>query len=341
MNNAKQRAAACPEALVAVPEETRPAVDDLVQLGLNYEGTLGHFEQQLFVLMAALGCAVTRRFLAARPQRLDVTPYLQDGPYRRGDAVAPCTLKTAYGGVASVRVHLIQRRGGAGFYPWDAVLGRTRDRLSPWVRQRLGRLATRLSFASTRLRGRAVLGWSPATATIEQVVRGLGRPAASFQAQWAAPPDEGETLVLEIDGPGPPTATAAELAQRRGQRRPKQRCACGCQRHRGKAQRKARGSKKRRKKGDQSTNGKEVVLVVLYTLRRGDDGQQHGPINKKVGASFAGRKAAALLQLRCIELNGDGDAFFDWVQDRNHERLQKRQRLRVLTDQPIKIARAA
>ena len=33
------------------------------------------------------------------------------------------------------------------------------------------------------------------------------------------------------------------------------------------------GSKKRRKKGDKSKNGKEVVVVVMYTLRRGEDGQ--------------------------------------------------------------------
>lgn len=48
------------------------------------------------------------------------------------------------------------------------------------------------------------------------------------------------------------------------------------------------------KKGDKSKNGKEVVVVVMYTLRRGADGQLHGPLNKKLYATFAGRKAAAL-----------------------------------------------
>jgi hypothetical protein len=97
-----------------------------------------------------------------------------------------------------------------------------------------------------------------------------------------------------VDGKCPPTATAAELSKRRGQRRQQTGCGCGCQRHRGKAKRRARGAKKRRKKGDKSKNGKEVMLVVMYTLKRGDDGKLHGPINKKVWASFAGRKAAAL-----------------------------------------------
>ena len=158
----------------------------------------------------------------------------------------------------------------------------------------VGRLATRMSFAATRLLCQAVLRWSPATETIEQVVLGLGRQAAPFMQQLAAPPNDGEVLVIEVDGKCPPTATAAELSKRRGRRRCRAGCTCGCQRHRGQAKRKARGSKKRRKKGDKSKNGKEVMLVVLYTLKRGDDGKLHGPINKKVWASFAGRKAAAL-----------------------------------------------
>jgi hypothetical protein len=35
-------------------------------------------------------------------------------------------------------------------------------------------------------------------------------------------------------------------------------------------------------------------VVVMYTLRTGADGKRHGPINKKLYASFAGRQAAAL-----------------------------------------------
>src|ERR1700724_1204697 len=36
------------------------------------------------------------------------------------------------------------------------------------------------------------------------------------------------------------------------------------------------------------------MLEVVYTRKRGDDGKLPGPITKKRGASFAGRKAAAL-----------------------------------------------
>src|ERR1700675_1931534 len=115
--------------------------------------------------------------------------------------------------------------------------------------QWVARLATRMSFKAAQMVCKAVLQWAPATETIEQVVLGMGREAAPFMRQLQAPAQDGEVLVIEVDGKCPPTATAAELAKRRGPRRPKHAkdCPCGCQRHRGKAKRQARGSKKRRK----------------------------------------------------------------------------------------------
>jgi hypothetical protein len=153
-----------------------------------------------------------------------------------------------------------------------------------------------MSFKAAHMVCKAVLHWAPANETIEQVVLGMGRDAAPFMQQLEAPRGDGEVLVIEVDGKCPPTATEAELAKRRGQRQSRHQkgCTCGCQRHRGQAKRQARGSKKRRKKGDKSKNGKEVSVVVTYTLKRDDDGKLHGPINKKVYATFAGRKAAAL-----------------------------------------------
>lgn len=59
---------------------------------------------------------------------------------------------------------------------------------------------------------------------------------------------------------------AAELAKRRG---PRQSCPQCCQRHRGQQKRQKRGPRARRKKGDKSKNGKEAMVVVMYTLRRG------------------------------------------------------------------------
>ena len=246
--------------------------------------------------MALLGCCLIRLFLTARHRRLDVQPFLTDGKYRPGDPYAERTLKTVYGEVTYGRHYLQPRRGGgSGIFPLDIVLGLTWDALSPWVMQWVARLATRMSFKAAQMVCKAVLNWAPATETIEQVVLGMGRDAAPFMAQQPAPTNDGEVLVIEIDGKCPPTATAAELAKRRGKRKPKHEkdCPCGCQRHRGRVKREKRGSKKRRKKGDKSKNGKEVIVVVMYTLQRGEDGLLHGPLNKKLYATFAGSKAAA------------------------------------------------
>jgi hypothetical protein len=146
---------------------------------------------------------------------------------------------------------------------------------------------------------RAVLNWAPATETIEQVVLGMGRDAAPFMKQLKAPPEDGEVLVIEVDGKCPPTATEAELAKRRGKRKPKHEkdCVCGCQRHRGKAKRQRRGSKKRRH-----------ALVQA--------------------------NAEAVLHLRCIELNGDWETFVTWFHRQAQGRLNKGERGKVLTNQP-------
>jgi hypothetical protein len=254
------------------------------------------YEKELLIHMAVLGCCLIRLFLTARHERLDVQPFLKDGRFRRGEDYAKRSLKTIYGKVAYGRQYLQSQRGESGLFPLDVTLGLTRNRLSPWVMQWVAQLATRMSFNASRTVCKAVLNWAPSTETIEQVVLGMGRDAAPFMRQLRAPKGDGEMLVIEVDGKCPPTATAEELAKRRGKRKPKHEksCKCGCQRHRGRAKREARGSKKRRRKGDKSKNGKEVTVVVMYTLKQGGDGQMHGPFNKKLYATFAGRKAAAL-----------------------------------------------
>jgi hypothetical protein len=291
----KQPARSCPVSSASAEAEARAAFEDVVQFCRGCDAPFGRFEVRLFVFMAALGLRLIGLFLCARRERLDVQALLADGNWRLGDEQAERTLKTAYGNVRYGRPYLVARDGGCGFFPLDAELGLSNDRLSPWVMQWVARLATRMSFAAARMVCRAALNWAPATETIEQVVLGLGRYAAPFVQQQPAPEGDGEVLIIESDGKCAPTATAAELDKRRGQRRPRHEkdCTCGCQRHRGKSKRQARGSKKRRKRGDKSKNGKEATVIVMYTLRRGPDGKLHGPINKKIWGTFAGRKAAA------------------------------------------------
>jgi hypothetical protein len=103
-------------------------------------------------------------------------------------------------------------------------------------------------------------------------------------------------LVIQIDSKAIPTATEEELARRRGKRRENPHP--GSQRHRSREKRKKRGSKKRRKKGDKAKNGKMGTIVVMYTLRRAEDGSLEGPVNRVVYASYAPKRHAFEVALR-------------------------------------------
>jgi hypothetical protein len=287
--------AGCPVPVSATLEdETRQTFEDLLRFCCQFKGRFRSFETTLLHRLFALGCLLVRLFLARCHERLawqDPTP---PPGYRLGNPQAPRTLKTLFGTVVYQRTQWLRKWGGQGFYPLDVALGLTRDGFSPWVIQFVTRLATRMSYPASRLLCKEFLGWSPSTEAIEQLVLGLGQQAQAFLQQQAPPAKDGEVLVIEVDGKCPPTARAEELRKRRGPRgRHAKGCACGCQRHRGQAKRKRRGSKKRRKKGDKSKNGKEVIVVVMYTLRSSGDGRLHGPVNKKVWASFGGREQAA------------------------------------------------
>jgi hypothetical protein len=283
----------CPPTAESVVAEARQMFEELIGFCQAEGRTFWEFEKRLLVLLFGLGRVLTRLMLVDRHLRLDLKAYEAIKDYRLGNGYAERKLKTVFGEIIYGRAYFLRVAGGPGFHPLDVALGLTRDGFSPWVVQLVTRLATRMSFAASRKICQAVLGWSPSTEAIEHLVLGLGRQAAPFLQQMAAPPDDGEVLVIEIDGKCPPTATEQELSKRRGKRRHAKGCSCGCQRHRGQAKRKRRGKKKRRKKGDKSKNGKQVIVVVMYTLRRGPDGKLHGPMNKKIWATFGGRKAAA------------------------------------------------
>jgi len=252
------------------------------------------FEQTLLERLRSLGCLLIQLFLQARHARLDLTPWTQRRGYRVADPDAERTLKTSCGEVRYGRAFLVPRRGGgSGVHPLDVALGLTRDAYSPLVIGWFCRLATRVSFRLAHSLGKMFLGAAPPASAIEEWVLGLAKPAYIYLSEGPLPADEGEVLVIEIDGKAAPTATQQELARRRGPRsRHEHGCECKCQRHRGRARRHRRGRRPRRKKGDKSKNGRSATLVVMYTLRRGEDGRLHGPVNKKVYGTFGARKAA-------------------------------------------------
>jgi len=279
----------CPDSTEAIRRQIQQQVDQILAHCVTCEATFFQFEKQLFAQVRVLGCLFVCLFLLARHQRLDLTAWLPG--HRLVDGWVPRQLKTVYGTIRYGRAYLARQGGGGGFHPLDAVLGLTRDTFSPWVISLATRLTTRLSFQTAKLVVTAFWGWSPSTEALEDLVLGMARSAATYMR--SAPPfpeEEGELLVIEVDGKAAPTATTAELQRRRGPRRHGPQCACGCQRHRGRARRQQRGRKKRRKKWAHGKHGRSATLVVMYTLRRGADGLLHGPINKRIWGSFAPRQ---------------------------------------------------
>jgi hypothetical protein len=283
----------CPE-VKAVEAEVRRRFEALLDHCCNDGRAFHRFEKDLFTRLFELGRLLVLVYLVHRHRRLPV--HYNEKKYRKGAAYEERQLQTVFGEVTYGRLYLRRRKGGSGYHPLDVALGLTRDGFSPAAISFLARLATRMSYESVRVLCRTAWGWAPSTETLQAMVLGLGRYARSYvdEGHWWKREKKGKrdgtVLVIEADGKCPPTATEAELAKRRG---PRQGCPSCCQRHRGRDKRQQRGPKPRRKKGDKSKNGKEAMVLVMYTLRRGADNLLHGPINKKVWGTFAGRRAAA------------------------------------------------
>jgi hypothetical protein len=328
----------CPSAIAELRLQAHRRLDGLLDLCLADGPARGFlaFEKTLLGLLLSLGQILVQLFLRHRHEHLDLTAWLERG-YRLSDADAPRTLKTAFGPVAYRRAYLVPPGGhGSGVHPLDVELGLTRDSFSPLVIGWFCRLATRLSFRLSSELGGMFLGWSPSPSAIAEWVQGLGRPAQLYLSHGPLPAEEGEVLVLEFDGKAAPTATEQELARRKGPRRRAARaCPHGCQRHRGRACRQRRGRKKRRKKGDKSKNGRSATLVVMYTLRRGEDGRLHGPCNKKVYGTFGSRKKALAWAREQATRRGFPPGTTKTVQVVVDGELCLEQRLRVLFPQAI------
>ncbi len=286
-------AAASPSTVEDLQGQARERLDEIITYCANDQGPKSflEFETALLGLLRSLGCLLIQLFLRSRHDRLDPAAWQARG-YRVADPAAGRTLKTSCGPVPYVRAFLVPRRGGGpGVHPLDVALGLSRDAYTPLVIGWFCRLATRVSFQVASDLGGMFLGAAPPASAIEEWVLGLARPAYVYLSEGPLPEDEGEVLVIEIDGKAAPTATERELARRRGPRTHHEQ-GCRCQRHRGRAKRERRGRRERRKKGDKSKNGRSATLVVMYTLRRGDDGRLHGPVNKKVFGTFGARRSA-------------------------------------------------
>jgi len=80
------------------------------------------------------------------------------------------------------------------------------------------RLATKLSFAEACSTDIDFVPQSPST-EVRKAVLGFAAHAAAWLEHAPLPEDEGDVLVIQIDGKGAPMATERELEHRRAARR--------------------------------------------------------------------------------------------------------------------------
>ena len=277
-----------PPSIQHIQDQIRSTCEDIIHCcSKEVDATFNQTEQSLQVKISSLACLCLQLFLMSFQEQFDYSIWLEEGNYYKGCLVSR-TIKTIYGEIRYWR-HYLVRKGGGGFYPVDARIGLTGDGFSPLVLSLVTRLATRVSFAASVRLFRCFYGWAPSSEAVQHLIIGMGKDSGAYMEHAQAPIDDGDILIIEVDGKATPTATEDELQKRRGKRHPKPH-ACGCARHRGQAKRACRGKKRRRKPGDKSKNGRSITLVVMYTLKRGDDGRLHGPINKQVWGSYAPRK---------------------------------------------------
>lgn len=263
-------------------------------------------ERGLIPLLFGLGRLFLAFYLASREERSkdEVAKWARRG-YRPREPKQRKYLNTFFGRVVFWRTY-VRKPGGTGLHPLDRALGLTADGFTLLVMSMGARLCTLMPYEQVTAVCLYFLAWSPSKTTIEKSVLGFGRYTQEWFESAPAPEGDGEVLVIQIDSKATPTATEQELERRRGKRRPEERAPSP--RHRGRAKRARRGSKRRRKKGDKSKNGKAATIVVMYTLKHGRDRNGKavllGPINKRVYASYAPKRHAFAFARREADKRG-------------------------------------
>jgi hypothetical protein len=255
---------------------------------LNGKATVAAVESELWSALLGLGRVVMALFLAryaARPQAAtyvhEETRFAFDPNTRRRTE-----LGTRFGKVPFVR--------GIG-----RPLGGPRRRMDLPLDRELGvcagfslgtvtavvQLCALMAFGTARGLFKEFHEWAPSTRSTLRMVDAVGAEARGFLDTTAAPSDDGEVLVIQVDGRGAPMISTTEHARRRRSKRREK----GTRRH-ARRRRRREHARPRRNKGDKSKNAKLAFVGVIYTLRATPHGWE-GPINKRLIATFESHEA--------------------------------------------------
>ena len=265
------------------------ATRELITTAEKHDGKFDEFERELWRGLLALGRAVVVLFLVRRACAPRPARYQHEGSFYVLSELHTSELGTRVGKVRFTRQVGRQpgffRRGRADL-PLDRELGLVGG-FSLGAVILVTRLCAQMAFASARTTFAAFSEWAPSTRATLRMVDAVGEHARAFLEQAPAPENDGEILVVQVDGGGAPMISAAEHRRRCVPRKKKRRS--GTKRASRKRRRLVR-PRKRRTKGKKSKNAKVAFVGVIYTLRRTPDGLE-GPVNKRLYATFKSHRA--------------------------------------------------
>jgi len=227
-----------------------------------------------------------QRFLALHAAERCEAQYEHNGKRYLLAGQRTSELGTRFGKVRFVRrVGILLEGRGPSDLPIDRELGLCSG-FSLGVVTHMTGLCSQLPFKTARSVFLAFHGWTPSSRSVLRMVDAVGDLARPFLEQAPAPADDdGDVLVIQVDGRGAPMINEVELKRMR-----QTRAAPSSTRRKGRRLRRRAYSRARRTKGKKSKNAKVAVVGVLYTLRQTPEGVE-GPIHKRLVATFESHEA--------------------------------------------------
>lgn len=266
--------------------------------------TLIELETELWTMMLVLGRALIALFLFRQAARVRPAAYEHAGQRLViAETWRTTSIGTRFGKVPFARP--IGRRVGKSTaqadLPVDRELGLCGG-FSLGVVTPIARLCAMMAFSQARATFELFHEWAPSSRATLRMVDAVGSEAKGFIEQAAPPEDDGDILVVQVDGRGAPMITTSEYERRTRKRQRRER------KRTRRAQRRARRQarpKVRRKKGDKRKNAKVGFVAVIYTLKTTKAGLE-GPLNKQVIATFESHRSLMTWALREATKRGYG-----------------------------------
>jgi len=272
----------------AKAEAQRRIRDTMSIVNSTTSGPVAEVEQRLWTAVLALGRALMTLYFVRQAARWRVSQtYAVDGRALTVVGAEKAVLGTRFGKVAFEQP--VGRQKGSPREARDLPLQRKLGLpggFTMLVVTSMARLCAQMAFASARALTRDLFGWTPSSRAVLRMVDATGAQARPFLDQAPPPKDDGDVLVITVDGKGAPAISSKEYARRS---RPHGSRATN-QRHARRRRRRAY-PRVRRGPGKKSKNAKMAAVGALYTLKRGSDGKLDGPVNKRVFATFESYRA--------------------------------------------------